>query len=245
MSVARLGDETSLKIIFRTLQNQSSAIFGGECNAHSASIMKCLEGLATLISPENVDVIEDLESFISGGVCHVARNYGINAESTISPIVLNFLMTAIRSYNHINRGKSPYRFTDAKCPQTNPHGNAFLAQVLIPHIDAGAHAFPIDEKLLTFEVRVEHSPIIRSPSPMVGRRGESVPFGLTFKMHQRHRRAHRKNIDPLGYRSNSSDTGSASDGGGRRKFTRRQPRQPRQPRQSRQTRHRNMKKRLL
>ena len=236
MSVARLGDETSLKMIFKTLHNQSSAIFGGECNdaSSSASIMKCLEGLATLISPDNDDVIEDLESFIRGGVCHVARNYGRNAESTISPIVLNFLMTAIRSYNHINRGKPSYRFTSPKCPQTNAHGNAFLAQVLIPHIDAGAHAFPIDEKSLTFEVRVEHSPIIRSPSPMVGRRGESVPFGPMFKWHQRHRRKALKNTDPLGYRSNSSDTGSASDGGGRRKFTRR-------PRQSRQ---RNTKKRL-
>lgn len=238
MSVARLSVETSLKMIFRTLQNQSSAIFGGECNTHSASIMKCLEGLAILISPDNddviEDVIEDLESFISGGVCHVARNYGRNAESTISPIVLNFLMTAIRSYNHINRGKPPYRFTSPKCPQTNARGYAFLAQVLIPRIDAGAHAFPIDEKLLTFEVRVEHSPIIRSPSPMVGRRGESVPFGPMFKRLQRERRA------DLGYRSNSSDTGSASDGGGRRKFTRR-PRQSRRPRRPRQ---RNTKKRL-
>ena len=206
VKIQTLGSDKSLRTIFRTLQNQCSEIFSGAHNADSASIMKCLENLAELISSDD-DYIEELELFIDSGVCHIARNYGAesNTNNTVSSVVLNFLMTAIRSYNH--NSKEPYRFKKDKCPNTNSHGNALLAQVLHPMIDAGAHAVPIDNQLLTFNVLKKYSPRIRSPSPKVGPRHKPISFGKTVKTLQRTRRQSR------GYRSNSSDTGSASDGG--------------------------------
>lgn len=207
--IKTLEGATSLKQIFRTLQNQSSEIFSGDHNASSEIITGCLKKLAKLITPDDDEYIEDLESFIGNGVCHVARNYGKTVN--VSPVVVNYLMTAITSYNHVN--KTPYRFTSDTCPNTNSHGNAFLVQVLIPHIDAGAHAFPSGQK---FYVQVKDTPIIRSPSP-VGPRRPSISFGKAAKALQRERRTLKKKQGlTQGYRSNSSDTE-----GGRRIFPRR------------------------
>jgi hypothetical protein len=207
--IKTLEGATSLKQIFRTLQNQSSEIFSGDHNASSEIITGCLKKLAKLITPDDDEYIEDLESFIGNGVCHVARNYGKTVN--VSPVVVNYLMTAITSYNHVN--KTPYRFTSDTCPNTNSHGNAFLVQVLIPHIDAGAHAFPSGQK---FYVQVKDTPIIRSPSP-VGPRRPSISFGKAAKALQRERRTLKKKQGlTQGYRSNSSDTE-----GGRRIFARR------------------------
>lgn len=207
--IKTLEGATSLKQIFRTLQNQSSEIFSGDHNASSEIITGCLKKLAKLITPDDDEYIEDLESFIGNGVCHVARNYGKTVN--VSPVVVNYLMTAITSYNHVN--KTPYRFTSDTCPNTNSHGNAFLVQVLIPHIDAGAHAFPSGQK---FYVHVKDTPIIRSPSP-VGPRRPSISFGKAAKALQRERRTLKKKQGlTQGYRSNSSDTE-----GGRRIFARR------------------------
>ena len=212
--------DTSLKMIFRILQNQGVEIFNGNHNQHAASIMTCLKNLATKISPDDTEYIEELEMFIDDGACRIARNYGKNTDSTVSPIVLNFLMTAIHSYNHINKGKTPYQFTGKKnCTNIKSSGKAFLAQVLIPRIHAGAHAYPTNVPLLTFHAIAAHSPIMRSPSPNVGPRHPPISFGKSAKRLQRERRQERKLIQ--GYRSNSSDTGSASDGGGKRRFTRR------------------------
>ena len=209
--IQTLKGSTSLKQIFRTLQNQSSEIFSGVHNANSEIITGCLEKLAKLISPDDDDdYIEELESFIGNGVCHVARNYG---RMNVSHIVLNYLMTAISSYNRLN--KTPYRFTNDTCPNTNSRGNAFLVQVLIPHIDAGAHAFSIGNK---FHVDVKSTPpVIRSPSP-VGPRHPSISFGKAAKALQRERRTLKKKQGlTQGYSSNSSDTE-----GGRRRIARRQ-----------------------
>jgi hypothetical protein len=207
--IQTLKGSPSLKQIFRTLQNQSSEIFSGVHNANSEIITGCLEKLAKLISPDDDEYIEELESFIGNGVCHVARNYGKTVH--VSPIVVNYLMTAITSYNHVN--KTPYRFTRDTCPNTNSHGNAFLVQVLIPHIDAGAHAFPSGQK---FHVHVKSTPpVIRSPSP-VGPRRPSISFGKAAKALQRERRTLKKKQGlTQGYRSNSSDTE-----GGRRRIAR-------------------------
>ena len=209
--IKTLEGATSLKQIFRTLQNQSSEIFSGDHNASSEIITGCLKKLAKLITPDDDEYIEDLESFIGNGVCHVARNYGKTVN--VSPVVVNYLMTAITSYNHVN--KTPYRFTSDTCPNTNSHGNAFLVQVLIPHIDAGAHAFPSGQK---FHVHVKSTPpVIRSPSP-VGPRRPSISFGKAAKALQRERRTLKKKQGlTQGYRSNSSDTE-----GGRRRIARRQ-----------------------
>ena len=209
--IVKLGSTSSLKIIFKTLQNQCSDIFHGIHNANHESITACLQNLETLISPDDEDYIYDLNSFIGNGVCHIARNYG--KTSAVSSIVLNFLMTAIHSYNQISAKK--YRFEDETCRNTNSLGKAFLMQVLLPHINAGATYFPPNEKPLTFAVQVKHSPVIRSPSPEVGPRNKPISFGKEVKRLQRQRRKER------GYRSNSSDT-EGSDGGGERKRSVRQ-----------------------
>jgi hypothetical protein len=204
--IIKLGSTTSLKIIFKTLQNQCSDIFNGSHNANHESITTCLQNLGKLISPDDEDYIYDLFAFIGNGICHIARNYG--KTSAVSSIVLNFLMTAIHSYNQISAQK--YRFENNTCPNTNALGKAFLMQVLLPHINAGATHFPPSEKPLTFAVLVQHSPVIRSPSPEVGPRNKPISFGKEVKRLQRQRRKER------GYRSNSSDT-EESDGGGKRK----------------------------
>jgi hypothetical protein len=209
--IIKLGSTTSLKIIFKTLQNQCSDIFNGSHNANHESITTCLQNLARLISTDDEDYIYELFSFIGNGICHIARNYG--RTSVVSSIVLNYLMTAIHSYNQISAQK--YRFESETCPNTNALGKAFLMQVLLPHINAGATLFPPNEKPLTFAVIVQHSPVIRSPSPDVGPRNKPLSFGKEVKRLQRQRRKER------GYRSNSSDT-EESDGGGKRKQSVRQ-----------------------
>ena len=214
--IPTLNSQKSLKNIFKTLENQNSEIFSGYHNTHSASITTCFENLAQLISPEDDDYIEDFKSFINNGLCTICRNYEMQRE-TVSPIVLNFLMTAIRSYNHIQRASGQlYHFTQEVCPGASDTGNAFLQQVMCPFIDAGAlHVFPVDEPL-NFQVNVKKTFIIRSPSPERGPRRKFKSFGKAFKQLQRSRRRDR------GYRSNSSDTGSESNGGGsRRRFKRR------------------------
>jgi hypothetical protein len=224
--IIKLGSTSSLKIIFKTLQNQCSDIFNGSHNANHESITTCLQNLEKLIAPDDEDYIYELFAFIGNGICHIARNYG--KTSVVSSIVLNFLMTAIHSYNQISAQK--YRFESETCPNTNSLGKAFLMQVLLPHINAGAKHFPPSEKPLTFTVIIQHSPVIRSPSPDVGPRGKPIiSFGKAVKRLQRQRRKER------GYRSNSSDT-EGSDGGGKRKFSKQ--------RRSRQQR-RQSKKRLF
>lgn len=206
--IIELGSTTSLKIIFRTLQNQSDNIFNGIHNSNEASITSCLRNLEDLISSDDEDNIYNLNSFIQNGICHIARTYG--KTSTVSSIVLNILMTAIHTYNNISAEK--YIFELETCPNTNLLGISFLIQVLLPHINAGASFFPTSEKPLTFEVLIPHIPKIRSPSPEVGPRNKPVSFGKESEKLQRQRRTE------LGYRSNSSDTDS--DGGsGKRKLS--------------------------
>jgi len=211
-SIPTLHSQKNLKTIFKTLENQNSEIFSGYHNTHSASITSCFENLAQLISPDDDEYfVEDFKSFINNGVCTICRNYEMQRE-TVSPIVLNFLMTAIRSYNHIQRtSENLYHFPQDVCPGASDTGNAFLLQVLCPFIDAGAlHVFPVDEPL-NFKLNVKQTFIMRSPSPEKGPRRKSKSFGKAFKQLQRSRRR------DLGYRSNSSDTGSESNGGSRRR----------------------------
>ena len=193
-SVASLHSQTSLKAIFRTLQNQAGDIFSDVHNAHGASITTCLENLGQFITPDNEDNLDDLRSFIETGVCRIVRNYDVD-RSKVSPDVLNFLMTAIRSYNHIVASggvASLYRFESETCRGASATGNAFLTQILVPFINAGAlHVFPIGVPL-EFEVKVPVSFIVRSPSPENGPRRPSISFGLAVKAAKTARRRYRR-----------------------------------------------------
>lgn len=223
-----------LKSIFRTLQNQTREIFRGEHNAQSVSITTCLENLGQLILEEDDEYLEELASFIGSGVFHISRNYE-SVPETVTPTILNFLMTAIRSYNHIiSCRETQYRVALDTCQGLSDTGNAFLMQVLVPRIDAGAlHVFPPDEPLV-FDLKVKQSFIIRSPSPLHGNRPGSlanpVSFGKAITRARRHRRRARRAAAKPGEaapNSNSSATGSSSDddgvgsGGRRRKNTKR------------------------
>jgi len=240
--IPSLGDKTSLKDIFRTLENQNSAIFNGDHDAHSASITTCLKNLVELISPDDKDYLEDLKYFIHNGVCRVANNYESNRER-VTPVVLNLLMTAIRSYNHIKTlskasPRRPYHVTLETCHGLSDTSSAFLMQVLAPHINAGAHhVFPVHkDKPLHFNVRVKEKFIVRSPSPLEGNRVGSlatpVPFGEALKALKKANKANRSpkkgNKTPTkGNKSpgKSSDTDSSGSRGGGRK-TRRRRKQP-------------------
>jgi hypothetical protein len=222
-AVATLRSQTSLKNIFRTLQNQESHIFSNVHNTHSESITTCLENLGHLINPDNEDWLYDLRSFIESGVCHIARNYEMDRLS-ISPIVLNFLMTAIRSYNHIvciggGGGAAGYRFESDTCPGASATGNAFLMQVLVPLINAGAlHVFPIGVQL-EFNVNVPESFVKRSPSPP-GPRRKFISLGEAAKIQKTARRRYRRERRAVSGAVSDSST-SGSDGGGRRRIIRR------------------------
>jgi hypothetical protein len=234
-AIPALGSQTNLKSIFRTLQNQTGAIFRGEHNAQSVSITTCLENLGQLILKDGGDYLEELGSFIGNGVFQISGHYG---SGNVTPTVLNFLMTAIRSYNHIiSCRETQYRVALDTCQGLSEIGNAFLTQVLIPYIDAGAlHVFPPDDPLV-FDLKVEEKAfIIRSPSPLVGHRpGSLVPsvsFGQEFTKRRRERRKARRaaaaKLGQAAFNSNSSATGSSSEGdggggtnGGRRKNTKR------------------------
>ncbi len=225
--IPTLGSQTSvkdLKSIFRTLQNQTREIFKGEHNAQSVSITACLENLGTIILKDD-EYLEELASFIGNGVCQISRHYESSLE-TVTPTVLNFLMTAIRSYNHIIRGsETQYRVDLDTCQGLSDTGNAFLMQVLIPYIDAGAlHVFPPDEPLV-FDLKVTKTYIPRSPSPLHRKRlGTSpVSFGKAFnRATRRYRRQARRAAAKPGEAApnsnssatDSSATGSSSDGDG-------------------------------
>jgi hypothetical protein len=231
-----LGDKTSLKDIFRTLENQNSAIFNGDHDAHSASITACLKNLVELISPDDKDYLEDLKYFIHNGVCRVANNYESNRER-VTPVVLNLLMTAIRSYNHIKTlskasPRRPYHVTLETCHGLSDMGTAFLMQVLAPHINAGAHhVFPVDTPL-HFNVVVKEKFIVRSPSPLEGNRVGSlanpVHFGKALRALKKANKSPKKgNKTPTkGNKSpgKSSDTDSSgSRSGGKTRRRRKQP----------------------
>ena len=231
-----LGDKTSLKDIFRTLENQNSAIFNGDHDAHSASITACLKNLVELISPDDKDYLEDLKYFIHNGVCRVANNYESNRER-VTPVVLNLLMTAIRSYNHIKTlskasPRRPYHVTLETCHGLSDMGTAFLMQVLAPHINAGAHhVFPVDTPL-HFNVGVKEKFIVRSPSPLEGNRVGSlanpVHFGKALRALKKANKSPKKgNKTPTkGNKSpgKSSDTDSSgSRSGGKTRRRRKQP----------------------
>jgi hypothetical protein len=242
--IPSLGDKTNLRDIFRTLENQNSAIFNGDHDAYSASITACLKNLVELISPDDKDYLEDLKYFIHNGVCRVANNYESNRER-VTPVVLNFLMTAIRSYNHIKAlskaspkaspSRSSYHVTLDTCHGLSDTSSAFLMQVLAPHINAGAHhVFPVDTPL-HFNVVVKEKFIVRSPSPLEGNRVGSlatpVPFGEALKALKK---ANKANRSPKGNKTptkgnkspgKSSDTDSSGSRGGGRK-TRRRRKQP-------------------
>jgi len=192
--IPSIGDKTSLKDIFRTLENQNSAIFNGDHDAYSASITACLKNLVELISPNDNDYLEDLKYFIHNGVCRIAQNYESNRER-VTPVVLNFLMTAIRSYNHLKaahsasssskaspRSRAPYHVTLETCHGLSDMGTAFLMQVLAPHINAGAHhVFPVHkDNPLEFNVHVKEKFIVRSPSPLKGNRVGSLSTAISF-----------------------------------------------------------------
>jgi hypothetical protein len=223
-AIRQLGTQKSLKTIFKTLQNQTREIFRGDYTAteESNSITTCLENLGQYILPDDEEYLEELESFILNGISNISRNYE-NARPAVTPVVLNFLMTAIRSYNHI-RG-TPYRVDLDRFQVLSEMGNAFLRQVLIPYIDAGAlHVFPPDAPL-GFEIRVN-----RSPSPLFGNRvgslSTAVSFSKALKKARRYRRTERKKRAKPGQSVSNSDSGSSSDsdggrGGGRRKTKRR------------------------
>jgi len=184
--IPSIGDKTNLKDIFRTLENQNSAIFNGDHDAYSASITACLKNLVELISP-NDEYLGDLKYLITDGVCRIARNYESNRER-VTPVVLNFLMTAIRSYNHIKaahalpRSRAPYHVSMHTCHGLSDMGTAFLMQVLAPHINAGAHhVFPVHEdNPLEFNVHVKEKFIVRSPSPLEGNRVGSLSTAISF-----------------------------------------------------------------
>jgi hypothetical protein len=234
--IPSLGDKTSLKDIFRTLENQNSAIFNGDHDAHSASITACLKNLVELISPDDKDYLEDLKYFIHNGVCRVANNYESNRER-VTPVVLNLLMTAIRSYNHIKTlskasPRRPYHVTLETCHGLSDMGTAFLMQVLAPHINAGAHhVFPVDTPL-HFNVVVKEKFIVRSPSPLEGNRVGSlanpVHFGKALRALKKANKSPKKgNKTPTkGNKSpgKSSDTDSSgSRSGGKTRRRRKQP----------------------
>ena len=234
--IPSLGDKTSLKDIFRTLENQNSAIFNGDHDAHSASITTCLKNLVELISPNDKDYLEDLKYFIHNGVCRVANNYESNRER-VTPVVLNLLMTAIRSYNHIKTlskasPRRPYHVTLETCHGLSDMGTAFLMQVLAPHINAGAHhVFPVDTPL-HFNVVVKEKFIVRSPSPLEGNRVGSlanpVHFGKALRALKKANKSPKKgNKTPTkGNKSpgKSSDTDSSgSRSGGKTRRRRKQP----------------------
>lgn len=219
-AIASLHLQTSLKSIFRTLQNQAGDIFNGIHNAHNESITACLENLGKLISPDDEDRIDDLFSFIENGICRVSNSYEVERDA-LSPEVLNFLMTAIRSYNHIaasgSEKRAAYSFTSKTCPGASDAGNAFLVQILIPHIAAGAlHVFPVGSPL-TFKVNVPQSFIMRSPSPSSGPRRPGISFGNAAIIAKKSRRRHRRNQRKLRYSypsaSSDSDSGSGSGTG--------------------------------
>lgn len=237
-SVASLHSQTSLKAIFRTLQNQAGDIFSDAHNAHSSSITTCLENLGRFITPDNEDNLDDLRSFIENGVCRIVRNYEVD-RSKVSPDVLNFLMTAIRSYNHIvaiggggGGVASSYRFESETCQGASATGNAFLKQILVPFINAGAlHVFPIGVPL-AFEVKVPDSFIIRSPSPEDGPRHPGISFGRAVRAAKTARRRYRRQRraeSGVGSKyvvsdSSASDSSSNSNGGGSgRRRTKRRP----------------------
>jgi len=184
--IPSIGDKTNLKDIFRTLENQNSAIFNGDHDAYSASITACLKNLVELISP-NDEYLGDLKYLITDGVCRIARNYESNRER-VTPVVLNFLMTAIRSYNHIKaahalpRSRAPYHVSMHTCHGLSDMGTAFLMQVLAPHINAGAHhVFPVHkDNPLEFNVHVKEKFIVRSPSPLEGNRVGSLSTAISF-----------------------------------------------------------------
>lgn len=232
-AIRQLGTQKSLKTIFKTLQNQTREIFSGVYNApeESKSITTCLENLGQyIILPDDEEYLEDLESFILNGISNISRNYE-NDRQTVTPVVLNFLMTAIRSYNHISG--TLYRVNLDRFQVLSEMGNAFLTQVLIPYIDAGAlHVFPPDAPL-GFEIRV-NSPkevfTIRSPSPLQGNRfgslSTAVSFSKALRQGRRYRRTERKKRAKPGEPVVNSDSGSSSDsdggrGGGRRKTNKR------------------------
>ena len=234
--IPSLGDKTSLKDIFRTLENQNSAIFNGDHDAYSASITTCLKNLVELISPNDKDYLEDLKYFIHNGVCRVANNYESNRER-VTPVVLNLLMTAIRSYNHIKTlskasPRRPYHVTLETCHGLSDMGTAFLMQVLAPHINAGAHhVFPVDTPL-HFNVVVKEKFIVRSPSPLEGNRVGSlanpVHFGKALRALKKANKSPKKgNKTPTkGNKSpgKSSDTDSSgSRSGGKTRRRRKQP----------------------
>lgn len=232
--VAYLHSQTNPKAIFRTLQNQAGDIFSDAHNAHSASITACLENLGHLITPDNEDYLDDLSSFIRSGVCHIVRNYETN-RAAVSPSVLNFLMTAIRSYNHIvalggggdgSAAAGAYRLPPETCQGASSTGNAFLMQVLVPLIDAGAlHVFPIGVPLV-FDVKVPESFIMRSPSPKHGPRRPGMSFGKAARAaktaRRRYRRQMRAELGAVSASSSSGSDSSNSNGGGRKsKYSRR------------------------
>jgi hypothetical protein len=242
--IPSLCDKTNLRDIFRTLENQNSAIFNGDHDAHSASITTCLKNLVELISPDDKDYLEDLKYFIHNGVCRVANNYDNNPQ-TVTPVVLNFLMTAIRSYNHIKAlskassspSRAPYHVTLDTCHGLSDTSSAFLMQVLAPHINSGArHVFPVHkDKPLEFNVHVKEKFIVRStPSPLKGNRVGSlsnpVHFGKALRALKKANKTPKKgNKSPgKGNKSpgKSSDTDSSSDGsrsGGKTRRRRKQP----------------------
>jgi hypothetical protein len=223
-AIRQLGTQKGLKTIFKTLQNQTREIFSGVYNApeDSKSITTCLENLGQYILPDDEEYLEELESFILNGISNISRNYE-NARPAVTPVVLNFLMTAIRSYNHI-RG-TPYRVDLDRFQVLSEMGNAFLRQVLIPYIDAGAlHVFPPDAPL-GFQIRVN-----RAPSPLFGNRvgslSTAVSFSKALKKARRYGITERKKRAKPGQSVSNSDSGSSSDsdggrGGGRRKTKRR------------------------
>ena len=241
--IPSIGDKTNLRDIFRTLENQNSAIFNGDHDAYSASITTCLKNLVELISPDDKDYLEDLKYFIHNGVCRVANNYESDRKA-VTPVVLNLLMTAIRSYNHIKgsskaspRSREPYHVTLETCHGLSDMGTAFLMQVLAPHINAGAHhVFPVHkDKPLEFNVRVKEKFIVRStPSPQEGNRVGSlsnpVHFGKALRALKKANKTPKKGNKSPGKGSsssgtNSSDTDSSGSRGGGRK-TRRRRKQP-------------------
>lgn len=221
-AIRQLRGEKSLKYIFKTLQNQTREIFRGDHNAieESTSITTCLENLGQYILPEDDEYLEELESFILNGISNISRNYEDHRQ-TVTPTVLNFLMTAIRSYNHI-RG-TPYRVDLDRFQILSEMGIAFLTQVLIPYIDAGAlHVFPTDAPL-EFEIKQPKQVVkVRSPSPSTGNRigslSTAISFSKALRPHRRYRRTERRNRAKPGEHISNSDSGSSSDsdGGGRR-----------------------------
>jgi len=210
-AIRQLGTQKSLKTIFKTLQNQTREIFRGDYNRpeESKSITTCLENLGQYILSDNEEYLEELESFIINGISNISRNYE-NDRQSVTPTVLNFLMTAIRSYNHI-RG-IPYRVDLDRFRTLTETGNAFLTQALLPYIHAGAlHVFPPDAPL-GFEIRIKPSEVftIRSPSPLHGNRvgslSTAVPFMKAVKQLRRARRTARKNRAKPGEAASNSDS---------------------------------------